>query len=78
MAEIKFEEAIKKLEKIVETLEEGNLSLDEALKIYQEGVELSRLLNQRLETAKKKIDILVKDKKGQFILRPFEEDRSQE
>lgn len=78
MAEIKFEEALKKLEKIVEDLEKGELSLDEALKKYQEGIELSRVLSQRLENAKKKIDILVKNKKGEFELRPFDEDKKEE
>ena len=73
MAEIKFEESLKKLEKIVEDLEKGDLSLDEALKKYQEGIELARLCSQRLENAKKKIDVLVKNKKGEFELRPFDE-----
>lgn len=72
MAEVKFEEALKKLEKIVEALENGELSLDEALKKYQEGIELSRMCSQRLETAKKKIDALVKNKAGEFELKPFE------
>ena len=66
MAEIKFEEALKKLEKIVEELEQGDLSLDEALKKYQDGIELSRLCCARLENAKKKIDVLAKNKKGDF------------
>jgi exodeoxyribonuclease VII small subunit len=72
MAEIKFEEALKKLEKIVEDLENGDLSLDEALKKYQEGIELARLCGQRLDSAKKKIDLLVKNKKGDLELRPQE------
>ena len=78
MAEIKFEEALKKLEKIVEDLEKGDLSLDEALKKYQEGVELSRLCSQRLDNAKKKIDVLVKNKKGEFELKPIDEAKIQE
>jgi exodeoxyribonuclease VII small subunit len=78
MAEIKFEEALKKLEKIVEDLEKGDLSLDEALKKYQEGVELARLCSQRLESAKKKIDVLVKNKKGEFELKPFEGTKTEE
>jgi len=77
MAEIKFEEAIKKLEKIVEDLERGDLSLDEALKKYQEGIEMSRVCNQRLDNAKKKIDVLVKNKKGEFELKPFDESREE-
>jgi exodeoxyribonuclease VII small subunit len=76
MAELKFEDALKKLEKIVGELESGELSLDEALKIYQEGIELSRACSQRLESAKKKIDLLVKNKKGEFELEPFEEEKS--
>jgi len=73
MAEIKFEEAIKKLEKIVSELEKGELSLDEALKKYQEGIEMSRVCSQKLDNAKKKIDALSKNKKGEFELKPFEE-----
>lgn len=75
MAEMKFEEALKKLEKIVEDLEKGDLSLDEALKKYQEGIELSRLCHMRLVSAKKKIDILAKNKKGEFELKALEENR---
>ena len=77
MAEVKFEEALKKLENIVEDLEKGELSLDEALKKYQEGVELSRLCSVRLESAKKKIDILGKNKKGEFELKPFDGEKSE-
>lgn len=78
MAEIKFEESLKKLEKIVEDLEKGDLSLDEALKKYQEGIELARLCSQRLENAKKKIDLLVKNKKGEFELKPLDSVKAEE
>jgi len=78
MAEIKFEEAIKKLEKIVEELERGDLTLDEALKKYQEGIELSRVCSQRLDSAKKKIELLSKNKKGDFELKPLDETKTQE
>ena len=78
MAEIKFEDALKKLEKIVEDLEKGDLTLDEALKKYQEGLELSQLCSQRLENARKKIDLLVKNKKGEFELKPFDESTIEE
>jgi exodeoxyribonuclease VII small subunit len=78
MAEMRFEDALKKLEKIVEDLERGNLSLDEALKRYQEGIELSRLCNQRLENAKKKIEVLSKNKKGEFELKPLDESKIEE
>jgi exodeoxyribonuclease VII small subunit len=78
MAEIKYDEALKKLEKIVEDLEKGELSLDDALKKYQEGIELSRLCSQRLESAKKKIDLLTKNKKGEFELKPLEDSKAEE
>lgn len=78
MAEVKFEEALKKLEKIVEDLEKGDLSLEEALKRYQEGIELSRICHQRLESAKKKIEILTKNKKGEFELKPLDEGKLEE
>ena len=78
MAEVKFEETLKRLEKIVDDLEKGDLSLDEALKRYQEGIELSRLCAQKLDTAKKKIDILVKGKKGEFELKPFDEAKTED
>ncbi len=78
MAEIKFEEAIRKLEKIVEDLEKGELSLDEALKKYQEGIELSRVCSHRLEDAKKRIDVLAKNKKGEFELKPLDESKIEE
>lgn len=72
MAEIKFEDAVKKLGKIVEDLEKGDLSLDEALKKYQEGLEMARVCTQKLDSAKKKIDTLSKNKKGEFELKPFD------
>ena len=75
MAEIKFEESLKRLEKIVDDLEKGDLSLDEALKKYQEGIELSRQCALRLEGAKRKIDLLMKNKKGDFELKSLDEDK---
>ena len=78
MAEVKFEEALKKLEKIVEDLEKGDLSLDEALKKYQEGIELSRSCSSKLDSAKKKIDVLVKNKKGEFEFKPLDKTETEE
>ena len=78
MAEMKFEEALKKLERIVDDLEKGELTLDEALKKYQEGIELSRLCSQRLTQAKKKIEMLSKNKKGEFELKGFDEQAQDE
>lgn len=73
MAEIKFEQAFKNLEKIVEELESGKLSLDDSLKRYEEGVKLSGFCHKTLQDAQKKIQLL--SKKGDtWCLKPFEED----
>jgi len=73
MAEIKFEDALKKLEKIVGELEDGSLSLDDALGKYEEGIKLSKLCAKRLEAAKKKVEILLKSEDGTVELKPFDE-----
>ena len=60
MAEIKFEEALAKLEKVVADLESSSLELEARLKKFEEGTKLARQLLTRLEGAKKKVEILVK------------------
>lgn len=57
---IKFEEALKKLESIVEQLEGGEIDLDKSLALYEEGISLFRHCSKKLEEAKKKIEILTK------------------
>lgn len=69
----KFEEALEELEKVVERLESGELSLEDSLAAFEEGVKLVRLCNQKLTEVEKKIELLVKDKEGKFELRPLEE-----
>ena len=64
MAEMRFEEALKKLEKIVEELESGKLSLDDSLEKYEEGVKLSRFCHKTLQAAQKKIQVLTKKDEG--------------
>jgi len=78
MAEMKFEDALKKLEKIVDDLEAGDLSLDEALEKYEEGIKLSKLCAKKLELAKKKVEILLKSEDGSVELKPFDEKTAEE
>jgi exodeoxyribonuclease VII small subunit len=52
---LSFEQALKRLEEIVETLEAGNISLEESIKIYQEGIALSKLCSGKLEEAEGKV-----------------------
>lgn len=76
--EISFEKALEKLEKIVEDLEAGNISLDEALKKYEEGVKLSRACQQKLVQAEKKIKILTQNLDGSFKEEDFNPDEAEE
>lgn len=73
MGELKFEEALEKLENIVEALEGGDVSLEDSLAKYEEGVKLIRLCQKKLGEARKKIEILVKSKDGKVKLEPFKE-----
>lgn len=75
--EIKFEKALEKLEKIVEDLESGDVSLDEALKKYEEGVKLSRTCQSRLSQAEKKIEVLTKSLDGSFEIQEFDSEEAE-
>ncbi len=72
--EIPFEAALKKLETVVQNLENGELSLEEALKQYEEGVRMADVCSRRLNDAEKKIEVLMKTNAGKFKTAAFEED----
>lgn len=74
MAEKKFEAAMARLEEIVSELEKGDVPLDQSLKLFEEGIKLSRICNKRLEEAERKVEILLKDKNGNISAEPFEEE----
>ena len=63
-----FEAALVKLEQIVQRLEKGELPLEESLVLYEEGVRLSRLCHAKLEEAEGKIELLLKDARGDLVL----------
>jgi exodeoxyribonuclease VII small subunit len=67
-----FEESLKRLEKIVDRLEDDELSLEESLKLFEEGVGLARACGQRLDEAEKKVTLLVKDREGILREEPFD------
>ena len=71
MAEKKFEAALARLEDIVTQLETGDLALEQSLKLFEEGVKLSRICNTRLEEAERKVEILLKDRSGNLKATPF-------
>ena len=71
--EMKFENALEKLEEIVKKLEEGELALDDSLKMFEEGMKLSKLCTTQLDAAERKIEILMKNEAGELEPRPFPE-----
>ena len=78
MAEKRFEEAMKRLEAIVENLERGDLSLEESLKIFEEGMGLVNFCSKKLEEAEQKVTLLVKEGSGQYVQQPFEPEKKDE
>ncbi|MEE8125338.1 MAG: exodeoxyribonuclease VII small subunit [Nitrospirales bacterium] len=71
MAVLKFEKALSRLETIVAELEGGELSLDDSLRIFEEGVKLSKTCLKMLDDAEQKVEILVQDKDGRKRLQAF-------
>lgn len=69
-----FEKAFKELEEIVKRLEGEELPLDESLRLFEQGISLSRFCHQRLEEVEKKIELILADAKGQPRTEAFEED----
>src|SRR5262249_57101702 len=75
MSDIKFEEALGRLEQIVDQLEAGELPLETSLKVFEEGVALARRCAKYLEEAEKRIELLTKDEAGLLKTQPFEWDK---
>ena len=78
MAEMKFEDAIEKLEKIVAELEEGGLPLEKSLKKFEEGIKLSRFCSNKLKEAERKIELLTKNADGELETEPFDAEEGKE
>ena len=67
-----FENSLSRLEEIVGKLESANLSLDDAMKLFEEGVQLSRDCQKYLEEAEGKVEILLKKAGGEMAAAPFD------
>ena len=72
MAKKNFEKALADLENIVQRLDENDLSLDEALSLFEEGIKLSRFCSQKLDAVENKVEILIRDDEGNLQKEPFE------
>jgi exodeoxyribonuclease VII small subunit len=67
-----FENALSRLETIVGQLEKGELSLEQALQLFEEGINISRFCNSKLTEAERKVEILLKNKEGRLVEEPFD------
>ncbi|MGH1537643.1 MAG: exodeoxyribonuclease VII small subunit [Gammaproteobacteria bacterium] len=72
---IDFEKSLKQLETLVDKLEKGDLSLEDSLKNFEQGVKLTRECQQALQTAEQKISVLSKENKD-WIEKDLDEDES--
>ena len=74
---ISFETAIDELETIVNQLESGDLELEQSLKLFERGIELTRLSQTKLQEAEQKVQILM-EKQGQLELHPYNQSKTDE
>ena len=70
-SEIKFEHGLDRLEKIVQELEKGDLALDRALQLFEEGMQVSTRCRRQLEEAENKVEMLMKKNAGKIVAEPF-------
>ena len=70
-----FEKGLSRLEHIVGELEKGDLVLEKALQLFEEGIKISKLCSSKLEEAERKIEILLRNEKGQLVQSPFEAEK---
>jgi len=70
MAKEKFEEAMGRLEDIVKKMEAGEMTLEESLKAFEEGIKLARLCSRKLDEAERRVEILLKQEE-ELVIKPF-------
>ena len=74
MAAEKFETVLKKLEDVVRRLEGGELSLDESLKAFEEGVRYAGFCAKKLDEAESRVEVLLRQKDGTFVKKDFRQE----
>jgi exodeoxyribonuclease VII small subunit len=73
-----FESALGELEAIVRKLENGDLDLEESLRLFEKGIKLSRECRERLTRAERRIEVLLKDSNGKLSLEELRPDEPDE
>jgi exodeoxyribonuclease VII small subunit len=76
-SKLDFEQALSQLEKLVDDLESGELSLEDSIKAFEKGIELSKLCRQKLEKAEDRVKKLLEKSGGDFDLALFDEEKGQ-
>jgi len=69
-----FESSLEELERIVRELEQGELTLEKSLELFEQGVKLSRDCQERLSQAERRIEVLMRDNQGRATVAPFNPD----
>jgi exodeoxyribonuclease VII small subunit len=78
MSDITFEDALHRLEQLVDQLEAGKLGLEESLKVFEEGVGLARRCARYLDDAEKRIELLTRDETGTLRTDPLSLDQDED
>ncbi|HOG18171.1 MAG TPA: exodeoxyribonuclease VII small subunit [Syntrophales bacterium] len=77
MAKEKFEDALAKLEEIVKKMESGDLSLEDSLKSFEEGIRLVRVCSRKLDEAQRRVELLLQEE-GETVAKPYREENSED
>jgi len=70
----KFEDELADLESLVGRIDSGELSLEESISAFERGVALVRSLNQRLDEVERRVEVLIRDSRGELKRAPFQSD----
>jgi exodeoxyribonuclease VII small subunit len=74
---LSFEAALKRLEEVLDSLEHGDLPLEDAMRAFEEGVKLVRVCHQKLDEVERRVELLLKDDTGHFFTKPFPEEENE-
>jgi len=74
VAKEKFEEALKRLEELVKIMESGEVTLDDSLKAFEEGIRLIRYCTRKLDEVERKVEILLQDDAGRITAAPLSQE----
>lgn len=77
MAKEKFEDALEKLENIVRKMEAGDMTLDSALKSFEEGIKMIRFCSEKLDEAERRVELLL-EKDNELMTKKFQDDVNDE